>query len=482
MNAALQTLSAKPNDRGVAASRRPWQMPDIVQYVAEFGLSLGGLQPEQVAMFVAARNLAPVIEGLEVPSATETNEAGETNLVERDTNEVVAQTAYRRFYVDSRLPADEMDVSTIRSVEDLPRIFPTQWLLEEAQPDLFYAKLAGQELLVPEWQRPTQDARESSQEVWERELLEAQANPQSAKQHAYVLLDTSRSMKDRDRRGTVARGLVLAFLLQGYSQRARLHLRPFTARLGELSSGTGRDDLRTIAQRAIGLPNAGQTRIQTALEQAVDDIRQAGPCRRASILLITDGISRITTKPFDEERLHTFLLGDLLENTKTAGTINTLREWSTTFHRLWTNRFAEILAPLLADLEATGWLLRRMVDGLGDNPTDEQVAELRRLHDNLAALIAEFRSTLHGASVPPEVHDLEKLLGAVKQRVPRVTEPAPAEPNAAEGHSLSFELFAPSSLGNLLHSDAFWAFVKRLLQRAWQRIRRTLRRWLRIES
>lgn len=484
MNAALHSLSAEPSDREVVTSRLPWQTPDIVQYVAEFGLNLGELQPEHVAMFVAARNLAPVVEGLEVPIATETNEAGETNLLERETDEVVEQTAYESLYVDSRLPADEMDVSTIRSVEDLPRIFPTQWLLEEAQPDLFYSKLAGQELLVPEWQRPTQDAHDSHQEVLERELLEAQANPQSAKQHAYVLLDTSRSMKDRDRRGTVARGLVLAFLLQGYGQRARLHLRPFTARLGELSSGAGRDDLRMITQRTIGLPNAGQTRIQAALEQAVADIRQTGPCRRASIMLITDGISRITTKPLDEERLHTFLLGDLLENTKTAGTINTLRAWSTTFHRLWTNRFAEILAPMLADLEAAGWLLRRRLEELGESPTDDQVAELRRLHDNLAALVEEFRSTLHGASVPPEVHDLENLLGEVKHRVPRVTEKAPAlaEPTAAEGRSLSFELFSASRLGGLFHGAAFWAFVKQLLQRAWQRIRRTLRRWLRIES
>lgn len=488
MNASVYPTPTEPRDQAVpcpaaAVSRLPWQSPDVVHYVADFGLSLSELVPEQVSMFIAARNLASVIEGLEVPIASQSDEASETNLVEHETEEVVEMTAYHSLFLDSRLPADEMDVSSIRSVEDLPRIFPTQWLLEEAQPDLFYAKLAGQELLVPQWQQPTQDARESSQEIQERELLEEQANPRAAKQHAYVLLDTSRSMKDRDRRGTIARGLTLAFLLHGYQQRARLNLRPFTARLDELSSGAGRNDLRAIVQRTIDLPNAGQTRIQAALEQAVVDIRKTGPCRRASIMLITDGISRITMNPLGDEKLHTFLLGDLLENTKTAGTINTLKEWSSTFHRLWTNRFAEILAPTLSDLEATGLLLQRMLEEIGANPSDEQTARLRRLYDNLASLVEQFRSTLHGAAVPPEVRALEKLLGDVKQRVPRVTErrPAASEPNAARSRTLSFELFGSSSLGEAFRGLAFWEFFKQLAQRVWLWTRRTLRRWLGIE-
>lgn len=460
----------------------PWQSPDIVRYLADFDLRLDELLPEQVAMFVAARNLATVVEGLEVPIASSAQEAGETNLIEQETDEFVERTAYHSLFFDSRLPADEMDVRTICSVEDLPRIFPTAWLLEETQPDLFYAKLAGQELLVPQWQSPTQDARESHQEIRDHELLEAPVNPQTAKPHAYVLLDTSHSMKDRDRRGVVARGLSLAFLLHGYHQRARLHLRPFTARLGELSSGASRNDLRAIAQRTIGLPHAGQTRIQAALEQAVFDIRQEGACRRASIMLITDGISRITEKPLADEKLHTFLLGDLLEDANNAGTIHTLKDWSATFHRLWTNRFAEILAPELVDLEAAGQLLRQTLAEIGSNPSDDQTARLRRLYDNLASLVEEFRRTLDEAAMPPEVRALEQLLGDVKQRVPRVTEKLPVAPESnAESRWLSFDLFSLNRFGSTFSTSAIWAFIKRLVQRILQRARRTLRRCLRIE-
>lgn len=488
MDLASQSLPAEPGDQAKPFSTaaftatRAWPLPDIVGYVGEFGLSLEELRPEQVAMFIVARNVGPFVEGLEVPVATEANPAGETTLVENETENVVEHTAFQRMYLDSRLPTDEMDVSVIRSVEDLPRIFPTQWLLEEARPELFYAKLAGQELLVPEWQRPTEETQDSYDETQERELLEAQGNPQSAKQHAYVLLDTSRSMSDRDRRGTVARGLSLAFLLLGFQQRARLNLRPFTAKLGELSSGAGRDALCTIAQRTIELPNAGQTRIQAALEQAVLDIRQTGPCRRASIMLITDGISRITKKPLADEKLHTFLLGDLLEDARTTGTIRTLKAWSTSFHRVWTNRFAEVLAPTLADLSATGQLLQRLLEEIGDAPSASQAACLRRLHDTLAALLRQFKASQgEEAADSPELHALDDLLKDAAPQVAKATEkvPIPADqPQSAEGGSLSIELFGTNSLSEAFKTFGLWKFFWRLLARAcrwaWGRLKRVL--------
>ena len=61
------------------------------------------------------------------------------------------------------------------------------------------------------------------------------------------------------------------------------HFRPFTDQAADLSSGTSRDDFRTIVRRVIDIPNAGQTRIQQALEQAIHDVRNAGPCLRADV-------------------------------------------------------------------------------------------------------------------------------------------------------------------------------------------------------
>ena len=74
-------------------------------------------------------------------------------------------------------------------------------------------------------------------------------------------------MQDRDRRGTVARGLALEFLRQGRKQGAWLNLRPFAVEVGALSSGAG--DERSL-QRALDqvpatageeLPESRQVRV-----------------------------------------------------------------------------------------------------------------------------------------------------------------------------------------------------------------------------
>lgn len=461
-------------------------MIDIVRYVAEFDLPLDELKPEQVAMFVAARNVASSVDEMEVRVATEPQAEGDLTLVERVTDQMLDQTAYYDACVDWRLPTDEMDVSMVHSVEDLPRIFPTQWLLEETRPELFYAKLAERELLVPQWQRPTDAPRDADAEVQDRELVEEQAIADTPKQHAYVLLDTSRTMNDHDRRGTVARGLALAFLLKGYQQRAQLNLRPFTAYVGELSSGKNKDDFRVLTRRVIGLPNAGQTRIQNALEQAVLDIRRAGPCQRAEIMLITDGLSRIAKNPLRQEQLHTFLLGDLFEDQRTAGTIDTLKAWSTTFHRIWINRFAEILAPTLRDLEAAGQLLQALVEEANEPGSESAAGSLRRVYDNVAFLVREFKRTLgKRAPLPAEVQALEAMLQDAKQLLAQRPEPpaSPGESQAAmAGRVPASEMWMTrGSAQPGAEPFDLWKYLCACLARTWQWTRRSLRRLVRLE-
>ena len=145
--------------------------------------------------------------------------------------------------------------------------------------------------------------------------------------------------------GRLLAGLRLAFLLKGHQQRSQLNFRPFTDQAADLSSGSSPDDFHRIVRRVIDIPNGGQTRIQKALEQAVQDIRKAGPCLRADVMLISDGISRLTENPFHGEHLHTFLVADLMSEDESTGIIATLREWSTTFRRVWKSRFKEILTP-----------------------------------------------------------------------------------------------------------------------------------------
>ncbi len=78
-------------------------------------------------------------------------------------------------------------------------------------------------------------------------------------------------------------------LSKGYQQRVRIHIRPFAANVGDLFSGTSKDEFHAIVRKVIDLPNAGQTRIQTALEQAVADIRSEGLCLGAGIVLVMIG-------------------------------------------------------------------------------------------------------------------------------------------------------------------------------------------------
>lgn len=404
---ASTTEQRTPADRG-----SPEERPDLLSYLAGFGLTLADLEPHQAAMFVAARNLAEQVEGLDLPIASHDANDGDTTLA--DDGQPVGLTAYQRDLDESPLPADEMELAPIRAIEDMARILPTQWLLEELWPEAFYAKLAERELLMPEWRQPTRDPRGESGNDTQHELVEAAAEADNARQHAYVLLDTSRSMKDHDRRGLVARGLALAFLRRGHEGRSQLHLRPFTARVGELLSGRGDEAFRAIVRRIIDLPHAGQTRIQAALEQAVADIRSGGPCLRADILLITDGMSRLGARPLDRERLHTFLVGDLCDVGDSNESVKTLKAWSHTFRRVWNSRFAEILAPTPADCLAAGELLQTLCDdpvGLGHRP-----ATLDRVLANARSLLADLKRSLgKTATLPKELDGVERQLREADQ-------------------------------------------------------------------
>ena len=404
---------------------------DLIGYLAEFDLTLADLTAEQVSMFVAARNVAGYVKGLDAPVGSRRREGEEAALEVHQADKTVDLSTYDTEALQIHLPSDGMEVSPIRGVEDLSRIFPVQWLLEELQPDLFYAKLAQRELLMPEWQRPAPGA-DFEEEAPDRQRVDDEAAAESAKQHAYVLLDVSSTMQDRDRRGIVARGLALEFLRHGQKQGAWLNLRPFAVEVGTLSSGEGADAFRTITRRIIELPNLGQTRIQAALDQAVLDIRGAGPCRGASIILVTDGISRLLRNPLADEKLHTFILGDLFEDTDESGTITTLKQWSETFHHIWQNRCAEIVAPTLHDCQTAARLLEETLRQYRENPSPAAAARLDRLLKNVKYLVSEYRRRLgKRASVPAEVRLLDGSLIAAERTFQQAIDQSPAAAEVA---------------------------------------------------
>lgn len=428
----------------------PARTQDLVQYLAEFGLTLADLTPAQVSMYVAARNAAHLLEGLEIQVGMQSRQQAKEARIERETEALRELTVRYDRSIESPLPADEMDVRQVRSVEDLPRIFPAQWLLEQVQPELFYAKLARQELLMPEWQRAPQRPSEDRETMQDRELLDESAAAENARLHACVLLDTSSSMADHDRRGTVARGLALEFLRKGYEQGARLHLRTFATEVGEPSTGDTWQDFRAVARRVMEVPNSGQTRIQAALEQSVNDIRGEGPCLGAGILLISDGISRLTRNPLDDEQLHSFILGDLLTEATADGAIGILKQWSHTFRRIWTNTFADLLRPTQRDCQAASRWLDALLEKAEANQLETQGSTLGQAVENVRYLAEE----LHLASGTGKSSRRPSSSDSKSSQTGRATVPS------------------GTSRPTVVDISLLWDYLRRAVVRGWRWLRR----------
>jgi len=398
----------------------PATAADVFVYMRQFGLEPDEVTVEQLAMFVVARNAGPYVEPLERAVASRSGGQSGQSLAERELDEVIQHTAHQYLFQQTQLPADEMEVGTIDGVEDLPRLFPTQWLMEEIQPTLFYHKLAERELLTPVWQQPSAGYRDAHESAKARGLVDDDAPPDITRQHAYVLLDVSGTMNDHDRRGPVARGLALAFLRHGQRGRRRLHLRSFTDHVGPLHTGGGKRGLGALARRIISIPNGGQTRIQGALEHAVRDVRGSGPCRRADIMLITDGISRLTRKPHCGEILHTFILGDLADATEEeTATIAKLRDWSDSFERLSQRRFAKLLAPKREDVQAGIRTLQEALNRHRADPNAVTPRTLKRLHEHADYLLKQWQRPIgRYHSAPDDTSAFEQELNASGRQLP----------------------------------------------------------------
>lgn len=393
---------------------------NLVRFLAEFDLALADLLPPQLAMFIAARNAAALVEDLEVPTGASPQPAGDATLVQHSSRPPLEAALHLGASLERDLPTDTMDVGYARSIEDVPRIFPLQWLWEDVQPAWFYTKLAQHELLLPRWRQVERLSEPAPGGTRGQEPAGQRAAAEFSRQHAYVLLDTSSTMQDHDRRGTVARGLALAFVRKGYRDGAYLNLRPFAAEVGELLSGHSRPDFSAIVRRVISVPNAGQTRIQAALEQAVHDLQNLGACRGAQIMLITDGISRLGRNPLNGETLHTFILGDLFEEEGQEGTLPTLRRWSRTFRRIWTSRFPELLAPTWEDCQAALAVLDKLREACGSDKG--QRPALARVARNLRFLIDQFRRSASASALPPDVESMEARLQSAEHLLAEVEE------------------------------------------------------------
>lgn len=97
------------------------------------------------------------------------------------------------------IPAEEYEADLIRSVQEVPRIYPHQFLLP---PNVFFQKLVERSLWLPRARAPQTYRFQSESETFK---------PDYRKQKVYVLFDVSRSMNMRWRIH-LAKAIAVVFL------------------------------------------------------------------------------------------------------------------------------------------------------------------------------------------------------------------------------------------------------------------------------
>ncbi len=269
---------------------------DLPRFVSQFGIhELGALTAEQLFMFIAARNLGWVTARFSLPPRPADEPAPEKP---PDTREAPATAA-----PDARdWWSEDRESAPIRSAADLAHIYPSEWRLRPASPSLFYLKVLERELRMP---RALPQGSGDGDCPW-LVPLDAGAVERPAP-NAYVLVDCSQSMEAKDRRGVVARGAALAFLLAAWRLGYDLRARPFREEVGELVQGSGQDGLLSVTREVLHWENRGSTSIQGACATVGEEAGASE--QRLDMLIVSDGISRLSMqKPVEAAHVHAAII------------------------------------------------------------------------------------------------------------------------------------------------------------------------------
>ncbi|MCB0319644.1 MAG: VWA domain-containing protein, partial [Bdellovibrionales bacterium] len=153
-----------------------------------------------------------------------------------------------------------------------------------------------------------------------------------------VLLDCSSSMSHRDQRNTVAKGAALAFLRRVSLCEGELQVAPFRTDVLDFHCGSEAEALAKLTKVVLELDNHDTTNIQRSLDSVQEKISSDPNLSNGDhIILITDGLSELTTPPRSDIKLHTILIGDTTSDDDPkarAAALNQflkLRSWSTSF-------------------------------------------------------------------------------------------------------------------------------------------------------
>lgn len=195
---------------------------------------------------------------------------------------------------------EEFDVDFIKSVSEVRRVLPSQYVLPDA---VFMRKLARRELIRRVAKTPVILPFGNSSNEY---------NPNHYKQKVYLLLDTSASMLTHHR-FQMAKAAAYVFLKRNLRELGHIFFRTFDRDIGPLVKATDTAGLRHLIRHVMRLRKLGNgTAMEKAILTACEDIRAEADLSGAELLIITDGAAHL-----DKRRI--------LEALGTTITINTVK-------------------------------------------------------------------------------------------------------------------------------------------------------------
>jgi hypothetical protein len=369
--AALSADSASPAAHRASLAPTLLGQSGLASYAHSFGIDITELRPGAVKALLWARYFEDIVKKIKIPIAQEERRENTFVRVEREVDEDIPKTTYEKRETLSSIPTDNYTLGQLLDASRLPSMVRSEWLKEEVDPTLFMRQLTTGGLMEQQWMENTEQPKESFETVKVKKLFVEPAPPIVHRPHAYVLLDVSGSIRDRE---AVSKGLGLAYLKYAHEQRAQMYLRKFDDSVGPALTGIQLQELRRIALDIFKPQGGGGTEIEEALRCAVRDIRQTGSTTPGDILLITDGLSSLTDNPLINLKnpaknvlLHTILLTD--QGTEwgqeEAQALATLKSWSSSLFEIHENDSSYLKTPITKeDVEEVSKSLRKLQEEL----------------------------------------------------------------------------------------------------------------------
>lgn len=190
---------------------------------------------------------------------------------------------------DSPTPDNDMTIETNKSVSDIVRALPMEFLYDD---DVFTKKVIEHSLNITQYQ--TQRLR--------RQVL-------------YLLLDVSGSMQELNNRLSMyACGIAVSLIRQAIREGSTYFLRYFDGGVKNLIKITNKEEANSAIEELLHLPfSGGGTNFDCAIGTAIQDIKgDTHKFENADIMIITDGQDScsITSEELDFIKLHAVLVGN----------------------------------------------------------------------------------------------------------------------------------------------------------------------------